>query len=181
MQTIKYLVATFALIITIVFSANGFADENFNQSVIVKGIISKVDIANNSFTVVEKKTGKTETYKFPKKIKVRVDGKTSHDISLIKSGHSVTLKFKQSHAELAPALKSRDSESMTLKGTILKIDRDSMTGTVRQDRTKKIMKFRYDDELKQAVLKNPKNRLPRKGEKVTFAYQLESLTLNNVN
>ena len=58
---------------------------------------------------------------------------------MIKSGYSVKLKFKLSNTDLASGLKRGHSNAMTLTGTILNIDRDSMTGTLRQKRTNKIV------------------------------------------
>lgn len=73
MQALINIVATIGLIVSLGFSTNGYAEKNSNHGIIKHGIISKVDVANNSFTVVEKKTGNIKTYKFPKKINVLVD------------------------------------------------------------------------------------------------------------
>ena len=95
MQTFINLVVNFALIFTLSYSANGYADDNFNQSGIVEGVVSEIDIENNTFTVVEKITGNKETFNLPENTRITVEGESYRDLSLIKLGQTITFRVKQ--------------------------------------------------------------------------------------
>ena len=174
MQSFKSLTTITALVLTLAFNITAFAGAGFNQSFKLKGTVSGVDLDNNTFTVFHVRTNVVKTYSLPENVKVIVDGKTFYDLSVIKPGQSVTLKFKQEKADPTSASDKARSESLTIRGMVIEIDKKTMSGTLREARTNKVIKFRYADHFKKSDLSKP-------GEFVVFTYHMESVTLTSAN
>ena len=79
------------------------------------------------------------------------------------------MKFRQSSDEKATQKKS---PSMEISGTIVDIDKNTMSGVLRQAKTQELVKFRFAENYR-------KSNIPKIGEKVVFIYRLESLILTS--
>ena len=168
MQSIKNILASVALVLTFGLSVSAYAT-NSGQTFILKGTVSSVDVENNTFTVVHNRAGKTKTYSLPENVKVIFNGEVHYDLSVVKPGQSISMKFRQSGDETAAQEKS---PSMEISGTIVDIDRNTMSGVLRQAKTHELVKFRFAENFR-------KSDIPKKGEKVVFIYRLESLILTS--
>ena len=129
------------------------------------GTVAAIDLDNNSFSVTMR-GGETEIYSFPEKVNIIVNGAVQHDKSMIVPGQAVTLKFSRIADDVASAF-SNDS-TMTLHGTVIELDRVAGNGSLRQDRTHKIIPFRFAETFK-------KVDMPRVGDRVEFTCILDSV------
>ena len=161
MQSIKNILVSVALILTFGSSVSAYAT-NSDQTFILKGTVSSVDIEKNTFSVIHKRAGKTKTYSLPENVKVIFNGEVHYDLSMVKPGQSISMKFRQSGDEKAIQKKS---PSMEISGT-------TMRGVLRQAKTQELVKFRFAENYR-------KSNIPKIGEKVVFIYRLESLILTS--
>ena len=121
------------------------------------GTIKAVDLENNTFTIVMDRTYVTKTYAFPAKVNIVTSGLKKQDKSLIEPGMTMKLKFA------VPDVAITEPKEMTMKGTVVKIDRDTGVGTLRVSGSYRTVPFRFAEGLEV-------KRMPMPGDEVVFTY-----------
>ena len=123
------------------------------------GIITTVDVDSNTFTVLYTDSGKTKSYSFPDKVNFINNGVTRHDKTLIEPGQFVELKFVKTGM-------TTKTEGI-LKGKVVQFDKFKGNGTLRLERTHKLVPFQFAKDLMGSYFD-----LPRVGDNVEFSYTL---------
>ena len=131
------------------------------------GTVAAVDLDNNSFSV-NMRNGETKVFSFPEKVSIIVNGATLHDKSLIVPGQPVNLKFSREDVAETTTAANDMQPTMTLSGTVIKLDRAARNGSLRQARTGNIIPFRFAEDFSNF-------KMPRIGDEVVFTYVLDSV------
>jgi archaellum component FlaF (FlaF/FlaG flagellin family) len=152
------------LLATLTLTANVSADSFIYRN----GTITDVDIKNDTFSVVIGVSGKTRTYTFPEKFNYLHNGTVLHDKSLVRPGQPVTLKFRRGSAGYpSPDYYSRSGDRV-IKGKVVRMDKSGRIGSLRLERSNKIVPFRLADKL-------TVREFPRVGDDVVFTYILNDV------
>lgn len=77
----------------------------------------------------------------------------------------ITLMFIFTNSALAAPGFNKAGKESTLRGTVVKLDKEKGTGILKEEYTNRLVTFRFADELKENL-----SELPRAGTVVEFTY-----------
>ncbi|MBU2884976.1 hypothetical protein KO507_04250 [Gilvimarinus agarilyticus] len=91
----------------------------------VDGTVESVDYETKSFTIIEAQTGEINTYNFPGRPKIDIDGRKQRSMSALEAGQNVVLRLRtEEKAE-------EKSAHHLVKGEILEINRSQGLALIR--------------------------------------------------
>jgi len=156
-------IATLFITLMITTSHTALASDFYYKT----GIIKAVDMNSSTFTVILDGAGITEIYHFPDNFRYIENGVKLDDKSLVEPGQRVKLKFSGSGTSV--------NKESKISGMIVELDLKTGAGTIREEKTNRLVPFRLTQDLM-----DKKNNVLKTGTVVEFTYtRADRLTAGN--